>query len=51
MTDEKCYHITCVSDELCKPVVSLNPDSKDRVSMVLVKPTDEDSWQDVLAQG
>ena len=51
MSDAKCYHITCTSDELCKPVLSPNPESKDHIMMVLVRPTDEDRWQDVLAQG
>lgn len=51
MTDDKCYQVTCTTDELCKPVLSPNSDSKEHVFMVLVKPTGEDSWQDVLSQG
>jgi hypothetical protein len=50
MTDDKCYQVTCTTDELCKPVLSPNSDSKEHVFMVLVKPTGEDSWQDVLSQ-
>lgn len=50
MTDGKCYHVSCKSDELCLPVMSPNADSVERISMVLVQPTDEDTWEDVLQQ-
>ncbi|CAG9767299.1 unnamed protein product [Ceutorhynchus assimilis] len=49
MTDDKCYHITCTSNELCVPTMNMNPNTVDHVAMVLVKPTDDDTWEDVLA--
>lgn len=50
MMDTKCYHVACVSNELCLPTLSDNVEPADRVAMVLVKPTDEDTWEDVLGQ-
>ncbi|KAJ8979867.1 hypothetical protein NQ317_016051 [Molorchus minor] len=50
MNDEKCYHITCNSNELCIPTFTSNPDTTDHVYMVLVKPTDEDTWEDIISQ-
>ncbi|XP_050298376.1 dyslexia-associated protein KIAA0319-like protein [Anthonomus grandis grandis] len=49
MTDDKCYHVACSSNELCIPTRNTNPDTVNHVAMVLVKPTDEDTWEDVLA--
>ncbi|KAF7265718.1 hypothetical protein GWI33_020801 [Rhynchophorus ferrugineus] len=49
MTDDKCYHVNCNSNELCIPTLNLNPETIDHVQMVLVKPTDDDSWKYVLA--
>lgn len=50
MMDTKCYHVACASNELCVPTPSVNIESADRVAMVLVQPTDEDEWEDVLTQ-
>lgn len=51
MTDDKCYHIDCVRNELCIPALSPNPDTFDHVSMVLVRPEKgEDSWDDLMQQ-
>lgn len=39
IVDERCYHVQCVSDELCLPLP--RPNSRKwgaRVSMILVKP-------------
>lgn len=49
MTDDKCYHVACNSNELCIPTLNSNPQTIEHVAMVLVKPTDEDTWEDVLA--
>lgn len=48
MMDAKCYHIACASNELCVPTRSENVESTERVSMVLVQPADEETWEDVL---
>jgi len=50
MRDDKCYHVKCYSNELCVPILNMNPLTMDHVNMVLVKPTDDESWEDVLAQ-
>lgn len=50
MMDEKCFHVSCASDELCLPKLSSNTDSLDHIMMVLVQPTDEDTWEDLLSQ-
>ncbi|XP_066137669.1 dyslexia-associated protein KIAA0319-like protein [Euwallacea fornicatus] len=49
MHKDKCYHVACNSNELCTPAMNMNPQTADRVSMVLVKPTDDESWEEVLA--
>lgn len=49
MTDDKCYHISCKSNELCIPTMHLDPVTAEHVAMVLVKPTDDDNWEDELA--
>lgn len=50
MTDEKCYHIACKSNDLCMPSLRRNPDSAEHIVMVLVKPKDGDSWEEDLQQ-
>lgn len=51
MNIDICYHITCNSNEVCVPTLSLNPEVASGVSMVLVKPADEDdTWEDILEQ-
>ncbi|XP_060521492.1 dyslexia-associated protein KIAA0319 homolog [Cylas formicarius] len=50
LSDETCYHIMCTSNELCIPTKNLNLATVDHVLMVLVKPTDDDTWEDVLAR-
>lgn len=50
MMDTKCYHVACASNELCVPTPSENVKPADRVAMVLVQPTDDDTWVDVLGQ-
>lgn len=50
MKDTKCYHVTCKTDELCLPILSSNTETLDHVSMVLVRPTDQDTWEDVLRE-
>ncbi|KAL1497900.1 hypothetical protein ABEB36_008782 [Hypothenemus hampei] len=49
MSDDKCYHVACTSNELCIPTINRNPQTVDHVNMMLVKPTDDESWEDVLA--
>ncbi|KAJ8953581.1 hypothetical protein NQ318_003003 [Aromia moschata] len=49
MNDDKCYHVSCNSNELCIPTLTMNPDTSNHVSMVLVKPTDEENWEDILS--
>lgn len=49
MMNTKCYHVACISNDLCVPTQSMN-EGADEISMVLVQPTDDDSWEDVLAQ-
>ena len=51
MTDQKCYHIKCTSNDVCIPVENPNMDYTARhVSMVLVKPISdrEESWEEIL---
>ncbi|CAH0563661.1 unnamed protein product [Brassicogethes aeneus] len=48
MSEDKCYHISCYTNEMCAPIPSQKPNSVDRFTMVLVKPTDDDTWGDVL---
>lgn len=51
MTKDKCYHVECISNELCIPIKLDNLDSTDDVSMVLVQPTlGDESWEEVLVQ-
>lgn len=50
MTDDKCYHITCKSNELCVPSSKFNSDAADHLTLVLVKPTDDESWEEALRQ-
>lgn len=39
IVDERCYHVECVSDELCLPLPRPNGRKWDaRLSMILVKP-------------
>lgn len=48
MTDTKCYHIACKSNELCVPSSKLNSETAEHLTLVLVKPTDDESWEEVL---
>ncbi|KAG5899774.1 hypothetical protein JTB14_006109 [Gonioctena quinquepunctata] len=50
MHNDKCYHITCNSNELCIPMSSPNLGPVEHDYLILVKPTDEQSWQEVLQQ-
>ncbi|XP_023029330.2 dyslexia-associated protein KIAA0319-like protein isoform X1 [Leptinotarsa decemlineata] len=50
MPKDKCFHITCNSNELCIPTPSLNIDSSEHFNLILVKPTDDETWQEVLQQ-
>lgn len=51
MNIDTCYHITCNSNEMCIPTLNINPDTSNHISMVLVKPTDDDNnWEDILEQ-
>lgn len=52
MQDQDCFHVACVSNELCTPVLSLNSETTNHVSMVLVRPVPgEETWGEVLGQG
>lgn len=48
MTDEKCYHITCKSNDLCVPTYSIKPETSEHIVMILVKTVDDESWEEVL---
>lgn len=49
MNDEKCYHVACVSSDLCMPIQSPLSDASLHVSLVLVKPvSNEETWWDLL---
>lgn len=50
MMDEKCFHVACNSDEMCLPKLTSNLESVEHLLMVLVQPTDEDTWEDLLSQ-
>lgn len=51
MNIDTCYHITCNSNEMCIPTLNINPETSNQISMVLVKPTDDDNnWEDILEQ-
>lgn len=50
MTNEKCYHVTCKSNELCVPTPNTNSERSGQITLVLVKPTDDESWEEVLRQ-
>lgn len=45
--DEICYHVACVSSELCMPFPSEIPEAPHHISLILVKPvsTDENWWE------
>lgn len=49
MTDNKCYHISCKSNELCAPS-KFSAETAEHLTLVLVKPTDEEPWEEVLRQ-
>ncbi|CAH1180374.1 unnamed protein product [Phaedon cochleariae] len=48
MHNDKCYHITCNSNELCMPTPTANTATSDNFYLILVKPTDDQSWEDIL---
>ncbi|KAL3274510.1 hypothetical protein HHI36_015893 [Cryptolaemus montrouzieri] len=49
MNDFKCYHIACISNDLCIPTLHEDPAIRKNVFMILVKPIDEeDSWEEIL---
>ncbi|XP_026321245.1 dyslexia-associated protein KIAA0319 [Hyposmocoma kahamanoa] len=52
IVDERCYHVECVSDELCLPLPRPNSRKWDaRLSMILVKPVlTNENWSDILDQ-
>lgn len=50
MSENKCYHVSCKSNDLCVPMVNTNPDASEHSTLVLVRPTDDESWEDVLRQ-
>lgn len=50
MNNKKCYHIACVSNDLCVPTLHEDPEVGKNVFMILVKPVDEDdSWEEILS--
>lgn len=50
INDNKCYHIECASDDLCVPSVKLSPESAEHLTLILVNPKGNDSWEEVLRQ-
>ncbi|KPJ02053.1 Dyslexia-associated protein KIAA0319 [Papilio xuthus] len=52
IVDSKCYHIECVSDELCLPLTRTGPHKWDsHVAMILVKPVlPNENWLEILDQ-
>lgn len=50
MTAEKCYHITCASNELCMPVLSPKVATRNQFAMVLVRAVGDDNWENLLSK-
>ncbi|XP_049875638.1 dyslexia-associated protein KIAA0319-like [Pectinophora gossypiella] len=52
IVEDRCYHVECVSDELCLPLPRTNSQKWDsHVSMILVKPVlPNENWSDILDQ-
>ncbi|XP_073962092.1 dyslexia-associated protein KIAA0319 isoform X2 [Choristoneura fumiferana] len=50
--DGRCFHVDCVSDELCLPLLRTgSPKWESHVSMILVKPVlPNENWSDILDQ-
>ncbi|XP_063537296.1 dyslexia-associated protein KIAA0319 [Cydia strobilella] len=50
--DSRCFHVECVSDELCLPLLRVgSPKWESHVSMILVKPVlPNENWSDILDQ-
>lgn len=47
--DEICYHVACVSSELCMPIPSEVAEAPHHISLILVKPVSTDeNWWDLL---
>ncbi|ENN76928.1 hypothetical protein D910_07061 [Dendroctonus ponderosae] len=49
MTGDTCFHIACKSNEFCIPTPNSHSSKADDVLMVLVNPTDDETWEEVLA--
>ncbi|KPJ18756.1 Dyslexia-associated protein KIAA0319 [Papilio machaon] len=52
IVESRCYHIECVSDELCLPLPRAGPHKWDsHVAMILIKPVlPSENWIDILDQ-
>ncbi|KAL4708995.1 hypothetical protein ACJJTC_005856 [Scirpophaga incertulas] len=52
IVETRCYHVECVSDELCLPIPRVGARKWDaHVSMILVKPVlPNENWSDILDQ-
>ncbi|CAK1586989.1 unnamed protein product [Parnassius mnemosyne] len=52
IVETKCYHVECVSDELCLPIPRVGTHKwESHVSMILVKPVlPNENWSDILDQ-
>ncbi|XP_045475739.1 dyslexia-associated protein KIAA0319 homolog [Harmonia axyridis] len=49
MNHKICYHIACISNDLCIPMLHPDPEVEKNVYMILVKPVDDDeSWEEIL---
>ncbi|XP_050682200.1 dyslexia-associated protein KIAA0319-like protein isoform X2 [Leptidea sinapis] len=52
IVDTRCYHVECVTDELCLPLPRSGRKWDGHVSMILVKPVlpEVENWLDILSQ-
>ncbi|CAH4029959.1 unnamed protein product [Pieris brassicae] len=51
IVDSRCYHIECVTDELCLPLPRSGRNWNRHVSMILVKPVlPSENWSEILGQ-
>ncbi|CAK1555617.1 unnamed protein product [Leptosia nina] len=51
IVDSRCYHVECVTDELCLPLPRVGHKWHTHVSMILVKPVlANENWSEILEQ-
>ncbi|XP_049856046.1 dyslexia-associated protein KIAA0319-like protein isoform X1 [Schistocerca gregaria] len=47
MHNAECFHIECVSNQMCAPLFRPEPQFGSHVRMVLVQPVSSDTWSDI----